>query len=184
MVFVVQKGQMVVIMRWNSWRWGWCGDWNWNWFDSSTSGAASTTTTANDVTAATASGIRYGFGGIIAVPWFRMTTVGWKADLVCPITMASTNWVGILLVTKNGSILVWFPMIKFPVIGLLQSIPLGILGGKISFKDLKINFHHYDGHMWLGANLHWKITWNIINLQIENRFLLNLGKWEKTIKRH
>jgi hypothetical protein len=42
-------------------------------------------------------------------------------------------------------------MIKFPVIGLLQSIPLGILGGKISFKDLKINFHHYDGPMWLGV---------------------------------
>ena len=112
MVFVVQKGQMVVIMRGNSWRWDWCGDWNWGWFDSSTSGAAAA---ANDVTATTASGIRYGFGGIVAVPWFRMTTVGWKADLVCPTFMASTNWVGILLVTKNKSILVWFPLIKFPV---------------------------------------------------------------------
>ena len=158
MVFVVQKGQMVVIMRGNSWRWGWCGDWNWDWFDSSTSGAAAAA--ASDVTATTASGIRDGFGGIIAVPWFRMTTVGWKADLVCPITMASTNWVGILLITKNESILIWFPPIKFPVYPYWN------------FKEQNLIRRPY---------LHWKIIWNKINLQVENRFLLNLEKWEKQL---
>ena len=152
---------MVVIMRGNSWRWwGWCGgDWNWDWFDSSTSGVAAAA--ANDVTAATtASGIRYGFGGIIAVPWFRMTTVGWKADLVCPITMASANWVGILLITENESLLVWFPQIEFPV------YPYWNLKEQNLIHRPWKNFHHYDWPMWLGANLHWKITWNKINSQI------------------